>query len=74
MATCIKLDSRLKSDLSANIVGGESRGVGGEGVVEVRNVGLVVLRVVQCHDLAGEMRFQSLHDETLEMKASRLSK
>lgn len=35
-------------------------GLGGEGGVEVGDVGLVVLRVVQLHDLLGDDGLQSL--------------
>ena len=67
VAAGVEFDGRLEGELGADVVGGEGGGVGGEGVVEVGDVGLVVFGVVEGHDLAGDAWFKSLRDLELEV-------
>lgn len=54
VTTTVELDGGLELDLLANVVGGDGRVVGLNGVVEVGDVKLVVLGVVDGHDLLGD--------------------
>ena len=55
--TAVELERRLESNA---LLGGMRFGVGLFSSVETVNVGLVVLRVVQRHDLLRDMGFKSL--------------
>ena len=75
VTTAVELDGTLQSNLSGNVRRAGCRSVGLECVVQVGDVGLVVLAVVQLHDLLGDARLQCLnkHCETLEtIKAHKL--
>lgn len=60
MAAAVELDGGLKGNLAGDVVGSDSGGVGFDGVVEVGDVGLVVLGVVKLHDLGRDAGLQSL--------------
>lgn len=51
MTAAVELDLLLQGDQGWDVVGLGGCGVGGEGGVEVVDVGLVVLLVVDLHDL-----------------------
>lgn len=51
MPAPVELDGWLEGDLTWNIVGGDGSGVRPEGVIEVIDVCLMMLAVVQLHDL-----------------------
>ena len=54
VTAAVELDGGLELDLLADVVGGDGRVVGLDGVVEVGDVELVVLGVVDGHDLLGD--------------------
>lgn len=60
VAAAVEADGGLESDLGGDVGGGDGRGVRLEGGVEAGNVGLVVLGVVELHDLLGDTGLESL--------------
>ena len=60
MPTGVELDTLLDADLGCYVGGVHGAGLGFEEVVEVGDVGLVVLAVVEFHDLGGDVGFQRL--------------
>ena len=58
VSTCVEVDSCLQVKLCYKI--GSRVGLGKEGGVQVRDVGLMVLRVVQRHYLLGNVGLQRL--------------
>ena len=60
VATAVELDLLLQADQRRHVLGLQGRGLGAQRGVQVRDVGLVVLRVVDFHDLFGDDRFQGL--------------
>lgn len=56
----VELDLLLQGDKLRHVVGLDGLGLRGQGGVEVGDVGLVVLLVVQLHDLPGDDRFEGL--------------
>lgn len=56
----IKVDSSLEVELCREIIVGGGGSLGGEGGIEIVDVGLVVFRVVEGHDLRGDVRFKCL--------------
>lgn len=57
VATAVELDLLLEVDELGDVVCGESGGLGGEGGVEVGDIGLVVFLVVDFHDLFADDGF-----------------
>lgn len=53
MATAVELDLLLETDQGGNIVALSSRDLSGEGGIEVVDIGLVMLLMMQFHDLLG---------------------
>lgn len=51
VTTTVELDSTLNGDLTGNVVGGSGDCLGLQGVVEVGDVGLVMLAMMELHDL-----------------------
>lgn len=60
VAAAVELDGVLQRNLPGDVVGRRGGRVRLERVVEVRHVGLVVLAVVQLHDLLGDAGLQGL--------------
>lgn len=60
MAAAVELELLLDADELGDVVAVESGGLGGEGGVEVVHVGLMVLFVVEFHDLFGDDGFEGL--------------
>lgn len=62
VTTTMELDSLLQSDLRCYIGGMHGFNLRLQSCIQVRNVGLMVLAVVQLHNLSGDVRFQCLCD------------
>lgn len=60
VTSTVEFDLLLEGDQSWDVVGLRSGGVGLQGGVEVVDVGLVVLLVVDFHDLLGDDGFEGL--------------
>ncbi len=60
MSASVELDALLYGDLRGDVGGRDSFGLGLEETVQVGDVSLVVLAVVQLHDLGGDVRLQRL--------------
>ena len=60
VASAVELDLLLQADQGRHVLGLQGRGLGCQGRVEVGDVGLMVLLVVDFHDLFADDRFQSL--------------
>lgn len=60
VTTTVELDGGLELDLLANVVGRDGRVVSLDGVVKVGDVELVVLGVVDGHDLLGDGRLERI--------------
>jgi hypothetical protein len=60
LTTSVELDGRLRCNGALDVVLGEGVVEGLLGVVEVSDVGVVVLGVVQLHDLSRDVGLQSL--------------
>lgn len=60
VAAAVEPDSCLEGDLLGDVVGRRGSRVGLEGVVQVIDVGLVMLAVVQLHDLRRDTRLERL--------------
>lgn len=60
MPAGVELDELLKVHLLGDFAGAEGRGLGLQGGVQAVDVGLVVLGVVEGHDLLGDVRLEGL--------------
>lgn len=60
VATAVETDLLLQADQGGNIARLSGRGLGGEGGIEIVNVGLVMLLMVQLHDLLGDHGLEGL--------------
>lgn len=60
VAAAVEVDGWLQCDLLVDVVGLGRCGQVGQGLVEVRDVGLMVLGVVELHDLLGDAGLERL--------------
>lgn len=60
VTTAVETDLLLQANQGGHVVGLGGRGVGGERGIEVVDVGLVMLLVVQLHDLLGDHGLEGL--------------
>lgn len=63
MAAAVEFEGGLQGELRRDVGGRGGEGL--QGGVEVRDVGLVVLRVVELHDLAGDVGLEGLVGESV---------
>lgn len=60
MASSVEVDGLLQSNLSDHVIGGDSLLQLLGGSIEVVHVGLVVLGVMDLHDLGGDLGLEGL--------------
>lgn len=71
VATAVEGDGCTERDLGREVGGRHRGGLGLKGRVQIGDVGLVVLGVVELHDLAGDVGFEGLDGTLVATGATR---